>query len=301
MSTGWSLYVILLVVVSLVGCAWLLWVNRTASVDDVGQGEPLPSEHDGIVELNHPLPAWWSWLFVVTLVFAALYLVAYPGMGAFRGLLGWSSQGQYEAEVEQAEGLYGPIFAGYAAQPIPALVDDDRAVGMGQRLFLNHCATCHGSDARGGRGYPNLTDGDWLYGGAPEQIVASITHGRVGVMPPLGAALGGDPGVQAMAQYVLSLSGREHDAALAAQAAPQFATLCAVCHEPDGRGKQAMGAPNLTDDVWLHGGRLADIEQQIHLGRINQMPAHRDLLSPEKIHLLAAYVYGLSTAPDGVP
>jgi len=294
MSSGWSVYVIALIVITLVGCAWLLWTNRQAPVDKVGKGEPLPSEHDGIQELNNPLPAWWTWLFVVTLAFGVMYLIAYPGMGAWAGVLGWTSQGQYQAEVARAEARYGPIFEEYAATPIPELLDEERAIDMGSRLFRNHCATCHGSDARGGKGYPNLTDDDWLHGGAPEQILTTIRMGRIGNMPALGAAIGGEEGVRAMAQYVLSLSGREHDAELAARAAPQYATVCAVCHGPEGKGKPVMGAPNLTDDVWLHGGRVEDIEYQIANGRINQMPAHQALLSEEKIHLLAAYVYSLS-------
>jgi cytochrome c oxidase cbb3-type subunit 3 len=294
MSFGWSLYVDLLVVVSLIGCAWLLWVNRTAPIEKVGKGEPMESEHDGIQELNNPLPAWWTWLFVLTLVFGVVYLVLYPGMGSFAGVLGWSSSGQYEAEVAEAQESYGPIFARFAAQPIPRLIDDPQAVRMGGRLFLNRCATCHGSDARGSNGYPNLTDDDWLWGGDPDTIVTTITNGRIGNMPPLGAALGGDDALHAMVQYVLSLSGREHDSAAAAKAAPQFAQLCAVCHGANGTGNHAMGTPNLTDDIWLHGGRPADIEYQINNGRVNQMPAHGQLLSSEKIHLLATYVYSLS-------
>jgi cytochrome c oxidase cbb3-type subunit 3 len=294
MSLGWSLYVDLIVVASLLGCAWLLWINRIAPVDKVGRGEPLESEHDGIQELNNPLPAWWTWLFVATLIFGVGYLVLYPGMGSYAGTLGWTSRGQYEAEVARAQESYGPIFARFAAQPIPELIGEAQAVRMGGRLFLNHCATCHGSDARGSKGYPNLADGDWLWGGEPDTIVTTITRGRIGNMPPLGAALGGDSEVHAMVQYVLSLSGRQHDRSAAEKAAPTFAQLCAVCHGADGKGNQAMGTPNLTDDIWLHGGRPGDIEVQIQKGRVNQMPAHGDLLSPEKIHLLATYVYSLS-------
>ncbi len=293
MTTGWSIYVDLLVVVSIVGCFWLLWTNRTAPVDRVGRGEPLEHEYDGIQELNNPLPAWWSWLFIITLVFSIVYLALYPGMGSYAGMLGWTSTGQYDAEVDSANQRYGPLFEKFAATPIPALADDDQAVEMGSRLFLNHCATCHGSDARGGMGYPNLTDDDWLYGGSPDAIVATITNGRIGNMPGLGASLGED-GVADMAQYVIALSGRDHDAAAAERAASQYATLCVVCHGADGVGNQAVGAPNLTDDIWLHGGRIPEIEAQIRTGRINQMPAHQQLLSKEKIHLLATYVYHLS-------
>lgn len=298
MTTGWSLYVDVLVIACLAGCGWLLWINRTATVDEAAKGQPLEAEHDGIQELNNPLPAWWTWLFVLTIVFAIGYLALYPGMGSFAGTLGWTSQGQHEREVLVAEARYGPIFAGYAAQDIEDLMDEPHAIEMGGRLFLNHCAACHGSDARGGSGYPNLTDDDWLYGGTPDTLVSTITNGRVGNMPPLGSVVGGDPGIRALAQYVLSLSGREHDAELAQKAKTQFATLCAVCHGADGRGNQAVGAPNLTDNIWLHGGRVEDIEAQIRTGRVNQMPAHRDLISKEKIHLLATYVYSLSHEPE---
>jgi cytochrome c oxidase cbb3-type subunit 3 len=297
MSFGWSLYVDLLVVLCLGGSGWLLWINRVATIDNDSEAEPLEAEHDGIQELNNPIPAWWAWLFILTIVYAIGYLVFYPGMGSYAGTLGWTSQGQHETEVEAAEARYGPIFAAFAAQPIAVLMNNPKAVEMGSRLFLNNCATCHGSDARGSKSYPNLTDRDWLHGGDPETIVMTITNGRVGTMPPMGAAVGGKAGIKAVAQYVLSLSGREHDASLAQSAAGTFKTMCSVCHGPEGRGFPAMGAPNLTDDIWLHGGRVADIEFQIRNGRSNQMPAHRDLLSKEKIHLLATYVYSLSNDP----
>ena len=294
MTAGWSLFVDLIVIASLAGCAWLLWVNRKAKTGSVGKGEPMHAEHDGIQELNNPLPAWWSWLFIATIAFGVVYLALYPGMGSYAGALGWTSRGQYEAEVAQANARYGPIFEKYAATPIVELIEDPAAVEMGSRLFLNHCSTCHGSDARGGKGYPNLTDDDWLFASNPEKIVATITKGRVGAMPALGAAIGGEEGVQAMAQYVISLSGREHDETRAEAAAGHFGGVCAACHAPDGTGNQALGAPNLTDDIWLHGGRVEEIEDQIRTGRVNRMPAHEALLSEEKIHLLAAYVYSLS-------
>lgn len=294
MSIAWSAYIIALVAVALVGCAWLLAANRSAPMDGAARGDSMGHDYDGIEELNNPLPAWWSWLFWITLVFAAVYLLLYPGLGSFSGWLGWTSRSQYEAEVGRADTRYGPIFASYFARPIPDLLGDERAVEMGARLFAHNCATCHGSDARGGPGYPNLTDRDWLYGGDPDTIVQTITHGRIGNMPGLGPAIGGEQGVKNMAQYVLSLSGREHDAAMAASAAETFQTICAVCHGPEGRGNQAIGAPNLTDDIWLHRGQLSDIELQIEKGRINQMPAHANILSEQKIHLLALYVFSLS-------
>jgi cytochrome c oxidase cbb3-type subunit 3 len=294
MSTSWSIYVIALVAANIIGCAWLLLANRKSKTG--GEGESVGHEFDGIEELNTPMPGWWIWMFWLTIAFAIIYLLAFPGLGNFAGFLGWTSQQQYETEIAEANAQYGPIFAGYYAKSIPELVPDPRAVEIGSRLFANNCAICHGSDARGGRHYPNLTDDDWLYGGTPETIVQTVTNGRNGIMPPMGAAIGGEQGVREMAQYVLSLSGREHDAAMAATAKPKFQTICAACHTVAGTGNQAMGAPNLTDDIWLHGGRVEHIEEQIALGRNNQMPAHRDILTPEKIHLVALYVYSLSNS-----
>ncbi len=294
MSSGWSVYVILLTAITIIGCAWLLYVNRKAKIEGGDQGKPLGHDFDGIQELNNPLPAWWSWLFVITIILAIGYLVLYPGLGSFGGTLGWTSTGQHDDEVARASAKYDPIFSGYFSQQIPALLSDERALRMGARLFANNCSMCHGADARGGKGYPNLTDNDWLYGGEPETIAQTITHGRIGAMPALGTVIGGEVGVREMAQYVLGLSAREHDEAAASRAAPKFLAICSVCHGPEGKGNPAMGAPNLTDDTWLHGGRVIDIEFQITNGRTNQMPAHKSILSPEKIHLLALHVYSLS-------
>jgi cytochrome c oxidase cbb3-type subunit 3 len=294
MSTGWSIYIIFLVVLNIVGCAWLLLANRRAKVKKVEQGESTGHDFDGIEELNNPLPAWWTWLFVMTIIFAVVYLILFPGMGSFAGVLGWTSRGQYEQEMAKAEAQYGPIYAAYFGQSIPDLLSDRRAIDMGGRIFLNTCAQCHGSDARGGRGYPNLTDDFWLYGGAPETIVQTITHGRNGMMPPFGAAVGGEPGIKDVAQYVLSLSGRPHDVDMAERGQTHFATICTACHGPEGKGMQAIGSPNLTDDIWLHGGRVEDIESRVRSGIVSQMPAHGAILGEQKIHLVAAYVFSLS-------
>ncbi len=294
MSDAWSWYVIFFIALNLGSCAWLIFVLRSGGSDP--DAETVGEVVDGIAEHNNPLPAWWALLFIATLVFAVGYLVLFPGLGNFAGLLGWSSRGQWEQETAVADAKYGPIYAAYYAKTIPELLREERAIAMGGRIFANNCATCHGSDARGNPGYPDLTDDDWLYGGKPETIVQTITNGRIGAMPPLGAAVGGQQGVEQLAQYVLSLSGRDHDAELAALAVPTFTTLCAVCHGREGKGNQAMGAPNLTDDIWLHSGRVSGIEEQITNGRTSQMPAHRDLLDDEKIHLVALYVYSLSAS-----
>jgi cytochrome c oxidase cbb3-type subunit 3 len=296
MSRAWSAFVIVLVVLNVVGCAWLLYVNRKVKVKPGQTAESLGHDFDGIEELNNPLPAWWVWLFVVNIVLAIIYLVLYPGFGGFAGALGWTSGGQWEGQIANAKSLYGPIYARYFEKSIPDLLDEPQAIEIGGRLFANNCAVCHGSDARGGDGYPNLTDADWLYGGDPKTIVQTITQGRNGMMPPLGATIGGEPGIKQVAQYVLSLSGRPHDAQLAEQGKVHFSTICAACHRPNGTGNQAIGSPNLTDGIWLHGGRQTDIEDRVRNGKTSQMPAHGHILEPEKIHLLALYVYSLSNS-----
>lgn len=294
MSPAWSAFIIVLVVANIGGCAWLLWGNRHVEIDASEKGETTGHDFDGIEELNNPLPAWWTWLFIATIVFGVGYFVLYPGFGSMPGILGWTSGGEAAANSAAAEAKYGPIYEAYLAQPIPDLLDDERALGMGRRIFVNRCAQCHGSDARGGRGYPNLTDGDWIHGSAPETIVQTISNGRVGIMPPLAGALGGDEGVRNVTEYVLSLSGRKHDAAAAAAGGPMYAGLCGICHGVDGGGNQAIGAPNLSDDVWLHGGTRADIVYAIEAGLNNQMPAHSDILTEGRIHVTAAYVLSLS-------
>ena len=298
MSTGWSLFVIVLIVSNLVGCAWLLWGNRHVQIDPNEKGGTTGHEYDGIEELNNPLPAWWTWLFIGTIVFSLGYFVLYPGFGNYAGTLGWSSAKETEDGLAAAEAKYGPIIDAYLERPIPELARDERAVGMGGRIFANRCATCHGSDARGGRGYPNLTDADWLHGGAPETIVHTITNGRNGIMPPFAAAIGGDPGVRQVTEYVLSLSGREHDAAEAEAGKAHFQLICMACHGMDGKGNPLMGSPDLTDDVWLHGGTREDIASAVNVGIVSQMPAHSDILSPGRIHLVASYVFSLSNAPE---
>lgn len=294
MSTGMNLFVIFLIVVNIAGCFWLLVSNRRVKIDPKTEKQSLGHSFDGIEELNNPLPAWWTWLFVGTIAFGVLYFVLYPGFGTAPGVLGWTSTEQYEAQEAEADARWGPIFDRYNAMTILELQDEPQAIRMGSRIFANNCAPCHGSDARGGIGYPNLTDGDWLHGGQPENIVQTITAGRYGNMPPFGAAIGGEPGIEAVTQYVLSLSGRDHDAALAAEGETHFKTICSACHGIEGTGMTAIGSPNLTDDVWLHGGRPENIQSAVRNGIVNQMPAWGPILGPERVHLVAAYVFSLS-------
>jgi cytochrome c oxidase cbb3-type subunit 3 len=292
-SEFWSAYIAILTIVSILACGVLLWklsTKRLAAGQKAGVMGHVWDEN--LQEYNNPLPRWWMWLFWITLVFAVVYLALYPGLGSFAGVLKWSSTGQYDREQARAAERFEPKFAQYAAMDIPAVAGDPKAREMGQRMFLNYCAQCHASDARGRSGFPNLADNDWLYGGTPEAIVATITNGRGGVMPPW-PQLGTD-GTRNVTHYVLQMAGRTHDELKAAQGRELFATNCAACHGADGKGNPALGAPNLTDDVWLYGGGETTIMESITRGRNGQMPAWGEFLGSNKTHLLAAYVYGLS-------
>jgi cytochrome c oxidase cbb3-type subunit III len=299
MSTGWGIYVALIVALNVVGSAWLLFWARTREAGEPEAGATTGHDFDGIEELDMPLPRWWLWMFVGTILFFGAYCVLYPGFGTWTGSLGWTSAGQHEAEVREAHAKYDPIYAAYASTPIAELARDPRAVTIGGRLFANTCAACHGADARGGTGFPNLSDDDWLYGGEPETIEATILSGRVAMMPAFALALGGDDGVKEVVAYVMSLSGQEADAKLAEAGKARFNTICIACHGMDAKGNRAMGAPNLTDDVWLFGGSAETIEEGLRKGRSSQMPAHKDILGEHKAHLVATYVYSLSHATDG--
>lgn len=300
MSTFWSLWITVITLGVMAGSLWLLIGNRKTIVrGDLKEGEIPTTGHnyDGIEEYDNPLPAWWFWGFIITVIFGAVYLTFYPGLGAFKGVLGWSSQGQWEQEVDKAEATMGKIYADFAATPIEQLAADPRALKMGRRIFNNNCAVCHGVGGVGANGFPNLTDNDWLYGGEPETIKLSIVKGRQGAMPAWGAVLG-DEGVANVTQYVLQLSGNEHDASAAQAGAAQFQAFCASCHGPDGKGNHQLGAPNLTDNIWLYSQANLTLEESIGFtlrnGRNGVMPAQEALLRPEKIHLLATYVYNLS-------
>lgn len=291
MSNFWHWYIVILVVINLGGCAWLLMWTRTTNKPPTGDNT-TGHVFDGIQEYNNPLPRWWLIMFWVTLVFSVGYLVLYPGAGAFKGVLGWTSANQWEAEVEQAEAQYDVVFERFAAKPVTDLINDPEAMEAGRSLFLNTCATCHGSDGRGAKGFPNLADNDWLYGNSPEQVTHSIAEGRNGVMAPLGAALG-EQGVAEVIAYVRQLGGNSASPDLAKAGEAKFA-LCAACHGADGKGNQVIGAPNLTDDIWLYGQSDRAIREAIEQGRNGLMPAHKDRFTANKIHVLTAYVLSLS-------
>jgi cytochrome c oxidase cbb3-type subunit 3 len=292
-SEFWTVYISVITIASIIACGLLLWRLSTRRLASGEKADVMGHVWDeNLQEYNNPLPRWWMWLFWITLVFGGVYLILYPGLGSFRGVLHWSSVGQYDREMARAKEQFEPIFAKYAAMDIKAVAADPQAKEMGQRLFLNYCSQCHASDGRGGRGFPNLTDNDWLYGGTPEVLVTTIENGRSGIMPAWPQL--GDEGIKNVAHYVMSLSGRTHDSVRASQGKEIFAANCAVCHGPDGKGNQALGAPNLTDDVWLYGGGESTIIETVTKGRNGVMPAWAEFLGPNKVHLLAAYVYGMS-------
>lgn len=291
MSAGWSFYIILLTVSNIAACVWLLFWQRKKRVEP---GQSLGHEFDGIVELDNPLPRWWLGIFVGTIVWGIGYLILYPGLGSFPGALGWTQHGQYDAEVAEAQAQFGPLYASLAARPIPELAQDAEAMKTAGRLWANNCAQCHGSDGRGGSGFPNLTDGDWQWGGDPETIKTTILYGRQGVMPAFADAIGGEAAIPAVVAYIRSLGGFETDPALRAEGQQKYMQVCIACHGPEGKGMPALGAPNLTDEVWLYGASEATIAEGLRKGRHGVMPAQKDLLGEEKVHLLAAYVYSLS-------
>ncbi len=290
----WPYFIAIVTIVGIIGCALLLWLTSKIKVTSAnGDNTSGHVWDEDIVEMNNPLPRWWVWLFIITIIFGFIYLALYPGLATYDGSKGWTQENQYEAEVAEANEALKPIYAKFVDMPIEELATLPVAQSIGERLYMNNCSQCHASDARGSRGFPNLTDNDWLHGGSPEKIQETIMNGRNGMMPPMGAMVGSDEDIKNLANYVLSLSGSLHDAAKAGLGKEKFAT-CAACHGQDGQGNQALGAPNLTDNVWLHGAGEAAIIDRIKNGKVNQMPAQKDKLTPEQIRVLAAYIWGLS-------
>ena len=318
MTSFWSIWVIVLTLACLaIIFGLLLWNLKNYA--GVKEGESCGHEFDGIEELNNPLPKWWTYMFFATFIWSVYYLAAYPGLGNWEGLGKWTSSNQgitslaeskeateqalangenvqLDQEFIAADERFGPIFESFAKQDIETLVKDEKALEIGQRLFSQNCAQCHGSDARGGQGFPNLTDNDWLYGGSPDKIKETLLYGRVAAMPPWGDALG-EQGIKEMTAHVLSLSGRTVNQKDAAAGAAKFA-MCAACHGADGKGSVAhnlpFGAPNLTDNIWLYCGSKRAVEETLINGRAGVMPAWKDILGEDKVHLLTAYVYSLS-------
>jgi cytochrome c oxidase cbb3-type subunit 3 len=292
MSSFWSWFVITLVVLNIGGCAWLLWWTAKRA-----PGDPAPEQTshywDGdITEYNKPLPKWWINMFWLTIVFSIAYLLWYPGLGNFAGFGGWTSAGQHDADVAAAEARLAPVFARFEGRAIDDLAGEPDAVALGRSVFANNCATCHGSDARGARGFPSLADNVWNWGGAPDQVLTSILAGREGVMPPMGAMFGSEEAITEMVRYVQALSAGP-EAQLPELGGAGF-MVCAACHGMDGKGNAALGAPNLTDGIWTYGGDFDSIRHSIVHGRYGQMPAHGPLIGETRARLAGAWLWSLS-------
>jgi cytochrome c oxidase cbb3-type subunit 3 len=291
MTTGWSLFVIILTIANILACLWLLrWTSKPRSASEkIGGGADTGHVWDGdLREYNNPLPKWWLWLFYITIAFGLLYLAFYPGLGNFAGVGGWTQAGQYERERAAVETRAAELLAPLAALPVADLMNNEQAMSTAHNLFQQNCAQCHGSDGGGAAGFPNLRDASWQWGGDADSVVATIVGGRVAAMPAWAAVIG-EPGVEEAVAYVQTLSGQPADATKAAAGQVHFQTLCSACHGMDGKGNPLLGAPNLTDSIWLYGGDAATLKQTLMNGRNGQMPAWGDKLGEQRIKLLAAY------------
>jgi cytochrome c oxidase cbb3-type subunit 3 len=294
LNSFWNWFVILITVLSILGCWWLLhWTKGVSDRSDDEVGSTGHVWDEDLTELNTPLPRWWLHLFNITIIFSLVYLVLFPGLGNFAGLKGWTQEGQYESEVAAAIETQASVYERFRSMDAAALMADPEAMEIGGRLFGNNCAMCHGSDGRGAKGFPNLADSSWQWGGSFEQVLTSINKGRMGVMPPMAPALGED-GLREVMVYVQQISGQKADPEMAAAGQARFQMLCVACHGMDGTGNQALGAPNLTDDSWIYGGNPADIEETLVNGRNGNMPAHESILDEDRRRILAAYVMNLS-------
>lgn len=291
MSASWSWYIIIFTVLFTLGIAWLLLANARKTTKETVATESTGHVWDGdITELNNPLPRWWFVMFILTIVFTVAYLAFYPGLGNFAGKLGWTSAGEMQAELDDTHAKLEALYAQFRDRPLDELARDPAATKVGRNVFANNCAACHGTDARGAKGFPNLVDDDWLYGGDADTVLTSVLNGRHGLMPPLGATLPGS-GVDEVANYVLSLSGLAHDKGLAIAGKPKFEAICSACHGMEGKGMHALGAPNLTDDIWLYGNPdVASIRAGIVNGRSGVMPAWEAILGKDQSRLAVAWL-----------
>lgn len=297
MPAFWAWFVAAGTIAFVIWCVWLISWSAKQGPQNKEDEDLVGHKWDGdLEEWNNPAPKWWLYLYFITIAWAVGYMVVYPGIGSFEGLLGWSQQGQYEAEMQAAEERYEPIYTRFAEMPFEILAQDPDGHKLGESLFASYCTTCHGSDARGATGFPNLTDDDWLWGDSEAAITTTIMQGRNSIMPNLSGALGGDAGIDNMVQYVLSLSGRVEADAGALSMQPMFVALCSACHMANGGGNSALGGPNLTDDVWLYGSSAEAVRNTIVNGRNGVMPAHGELLGDKRTKILAAYVYSLSAS-----
>jgi cytochrome c oxidase cbb3-type subunit 3 len=295
LNSFWNWFVILVVIVSILACWWLLhWTKGISDREDEDDVHDTGHVWDNdIRELNNPLPRWWLHMFNLTIVFGFVYLALFPGLGNIAGILGWTQDLKYENQMAAAEAEVAGVYQRYAAMSHEELMRDEAGMDTARRLWGQNCAMCHGSDARGGRGFPNLRDAEWQWGDGVDNVMASIVNGRKAAMPPWAPSLGED-GVAQVTEYVVQMSGQEADAELAALGQQKYAMFCVACHGADGKGNPALGAPNLTNQAWVYGGDRATIREGLHEGRYGVMPAFGEQLSEARIRLLTAYVLGLS-------
>lgn len=296
MSAFWHWFVVIITIGFIAAMVWLFIATGRARVPSKPSEEGTDTTghvwDDDLTEYNNPMPRWWLWLFYGTVVFTIVYLVLYPGLGRYEGVLGWSQEGQYEEQMARSAAAFEERFGEMLELPVEELVDHPDAVRMGRNLFAHNCSTCHGSDARGARGYPDLTDDHWIWGGEPQQVLTSIVNGRQATMPPFGDQLG-DRGVTRTAVYVQQLAGQEVDSNLAAAGRRHFEQICVACHGPDGTGNIHLGAPDLTAGVFMYGSSLDALRETIRNGRQGVMPAHGELIGDARSRLVAAYVLNL--------
>lgn len=294
MSSGWSLFIIIIVVAHIIGYSWLLYSTSKMKSEDHKEGDTTGHVwDDDLTEYNNPLPKWWLYMFILTIVFAVVYLILYPGLGNYKGTLNWTQIGQWQKENSEIVAKRNELYSTFIDKPIVEMIKDPKAMEIGESLFANHCATCHGSDAQGAVGFPNLADNDWLYGGSPDQIVQSITSGRNGVMPPWGAALG-DEGVAQVAAYIRNFNSDQDETKEITEGKNKYAMFCVACHGVNAEGNQLLGAPNLSDNIWLHSSDSAMLETIMMEGISGKMPAHSEILDENNIKVISAYVYSLS-------
>jgi len=299
MSEPWSWFIIVVTTAYVIALTWLLFATARKLPVDSAASKGTGHVWDGdITELNNPLPRWWFLLFVLTIVFTIVYLVVYPGYGTFAGTFGWTSAKEVQAELDETHAKLESLYAGFRNVPLAELARNPAAVKVGRNVFSNNCAACHGTDARGARGYPDLVDGESLYGGEPDTLLVSVLQGRHGLMPPMIATLPGT-GVDEVSNYVLGLSGLDHDRRLAAGGKAKFEAICGACHGTDGKGNHALGAPNLTDDIWMHGNAdLASIRDAITYGRSSMMPPWGPIIGEDRARLAVAWLLAQGAANE---
>lgn len=300
MSFGWSLWVMFLVVLNM-GITFFLFIwGQRVKIPVLPDGTSGHVWAHGVLrEGVRKLPRWWVFMSASMFAWGFAYLVLYPGFGNSKGVLGWTAHGELANDIAAVNSQMGEHKQYYTSVPVAQLAANPSAVRIGERMFVDNCAACHGRDAHGNAllGAPNLVDADWLYGGDDEAIRTSILEGRQGMMPPLGAALD-DAAVTQLANYALSLSGAAHDRTAAAAGQAGFA-VCAACHGVDGKGNKALGAPNLTDSTWLKRGDLDTIRRTIKDGRSGVMPAWKSRLDEAEVHVIMAWLRSKQLRAEG--